>query len=75
MKIDQIIRMNGKTLAVCSGEHLHPGLRCSKIQIDGRTVPVLDFCVKETFTAGIMAAYLTLPNDAEVHTGKITIVA
>ena len=54
MKIDQIIRMNGKTLAVCSGEHLHPGLRCSKIQIDGRTVPVLDCCVKETFTAGIM---------------------
>ena len=75
MKIDEIIRIGGKTLAVCSGENLHPGLKCSEIEIDGRTVPVLDCYVKETFTAGIMAAYLTLPNDAEVHTGKIKIVA
>lgn len=75
MQIDEIIRMGGKTLAVCSGENLHPGLRCSKIEIDGKTIQVLDCYVKETFTAGIMAAYLTLPNDAEVHTGKIKIVA
>ena len=75
MKIEEIIKRDDKTLAICVGENLHPGIKCSKIKNGGRTIPVLDCYVKETFLSGIMAAYITLPKDAEVHKGKVEIIA
>ena len=74
MRIDEIIRKNGKTLAVCSGEEVRPGLQCSQIEAAGKRVDVLDCYVKEGATAGIMAAYLTLNGDADIHPGECRIV-
>ena len=74
MKIDEIIRRNGKTLAVCSGEEVRPGLQCSQIEAAGKVIQILDCYVKESATAGILAAYLTLNGDADIHPGEYQIV-
>ena len=74
MKIDEIIRRNGKTLAICSGEEVRPGLQCSQIEAAGKKVDVLDCYVKESATAGILAAYLTLNGDADVFIGPVQVI-
>ena len=74
MQIDEIIRRNGKTLAVCSGEEVRPGLLCSQIEAAGKMVDVLDCYVKESVIAGIMAAYITLNGDADIHPGECRIL-
>ena len=74
MKIDEIIRKNGKTLAVCSGEEVRPGLQCSQIEAAGKRIDVLDCYVKEGATAGIMAAYITLSGD-DISVGSVQVIA
>ncbi len=74
MKIDEIIRRNGKTLAVCSGEEVRPGLLCSQIEAAGKRIDVLDCYVKEGATAGIMAAYITLSGD-DISVGSVQVIA
>jgi len=74
MKIDEIIRRNGKTLAICSGEEVRPGLQCSQIEAAGKRIDVLDCYVKEGATAGIMAAYITVNGVADIHPGECRIL-
>ena len=75
MRIVEVVKIGGKQMATCMGNDIQHGMKCSKIRIGGKTFDVLNCYAKETFTQGVMAAYLGFDIHDNIPTGEIEIIS
>ena len=75
MRIDAIVPVKGRLMAVCSGKEIKPGFKCSKISANGTVFNVISCFAKETVIHGIMAAYLEFDVNEKPPVGKVEIIS
>ena len=73
MQIAEMLTVNGKTIAVCTGKDITPDTKCSKFEHRGKTYETLGSSVSNSFTDRLQL-FLLLPNDTEVSRGNIKII-
>ena len=73
MRIGELLTVNERLLAVCSGEDITPETKCSRFEQNGKVYETKGSSLCNSFT-GVLQLFLLLPNGTDVQKGEITII-
>ena len=73
MQITDVLTINGKTIAVCTGSDITPETKCSQFEQNGKLFNTRGSSLSNSFT-GLLQLFLLLPNVNDVQRGEIRII-